>query len=165
MFRSKDLSYPLLVIFFLLPLVFSCKTVYIPVAEKEYVTVRDSVYLRDTTVQYKVEKEYVKDYTGLLDTLRMETSYAASTAYVDTTRGTLVGEIKNKENVINVPVQVKEKVTVRDSIVYKEVPVEVEKIVKTHYPYEKWLWIWLVFSLLGLGLFVYFRYFAARKFL
>lgn len=158
MFRSKDLSYPLLVIFFLLPLVFSCKTVYIPVAEKEYVTVRDSVYLRDTTVQYKVEKEYVKDYTGLLDTLRMETSYSSFAAWVDTSAAKLSGIAQNKEKIVDIPVQVKEKVTVRDSIVYKEVPVEVEVVKTVHPKYEAWLWAWLIFSLLGLGLFVYFRY-------
>lgn len=154
--KSKGL---LLVYFVILPLVFAgCKTVYIPVEHTEYVTVRDSVYLRDTTVQIQVQKEKVRDYTGLLDTLRLETSYAASTAYVDTTRNLLVGEIKNKENVINVPIQVKEKVTVRDSIVYKEVPVEVGKIVKTHYPYEKWLWAWLVASLLAIILFLLWKF-------
>lgn len=140
-------------------LLMSCKTVYIPVEHTEYVTVRDSVYFRDTTVQIQVQKERVRDYTGLLDTLRLETSYAASTAYVDTTRNLLVGEIKNKENVINVPVQVKEKVTVRDSVVTKEVPVEVEKIVeKTKYPAAFW-WLlgWCLLSIGYIALKVYFK--------
>jgi hypothetical protein len=139
-----------------------CKVQYVPVEHTEYVTVRDSVYLRDTTIQYRIEKEYVRDYTGLLDTLDMETSYASARAWVDTSKAVLAGEIKNKENVINIPVQVKEKVTVRDSIVYQDrpVPVEVEKVV--HPGYEKWLWAWLVFSLLGLALFVYFRFICRR---
>ena len=147
---------------FLLVFFAGCKVQYVPVEHTEYVTVRDSVYLRDTTIQYKIEKEYVRDFTGLLDTLDMETSYASARAWVDTSRATLSGEIKNKENVINIPVQVKEKVTVRDSIVYQDrpVPVEVEKVV--HPGYEKWLWGWLVFSLLGLALFVYFRFICRR---
>ena len=147
---------------FLLFFFAGCKVQYVPVEHTEYVTVRDSVYLKDTTIQYKIEKEYVRDYTGLLDTLDMETSYASARAWVDTSRATLSGEIKNKENVINIPVQVKEKVTVRDSIVYQDRPVPVEVIKTVHPGYEKWLWGWLVFSLLGLALFVYFRFICRR---
>ena len=139
-----------------------CKVQYVPVEHTEYVHTIDSVYFRDTTIKYKVEKEYVRDYTGLLDTLDLETSYASARAWLDTSRAMLSGEIRNKENVIDIPVSVKEKVTVRDSIVYQDrpVPVEVEKVV--HPGYEKWLWAWLVFSLLGLALFVYFRFICRR---
>ena len=159
MLRSKELF----VYLTLGLLVFTgCKTVYIPVEHTEYVTVRDSVYFRDTTVQYKVEKEYVKDYTGLLDTLYLETGMAEASAWVDTTKSVLAGEIRNKENVINIPVQVKEKVTVRDSIVYQDKPVPVEVVKTVHPGYEKYLWAWLVFSLLGLALLVYFRYICRR---
>lgn len=159
MLRSKELF----VYLTLGLLVFTgCKTVYIPVEHTEYVTVRDSVYFRDTTVQYKVEKEYVKDYTGLLDTLYLETGMAEASAWVDTTKSVLAGEIRNKENVINIPVQVKEKVTVRDSIVYQDKPVPVEVVKTVHPGYEKYLWGWLVFSLLGLALLVYFRYICRR---
>ena len=159
MLRSKEL---LVYLTFGLLVFTGCKTVYIPVEHTEYVTVRDSVYFRDTTIQYKVEKEYVKDYTGLLDTLYLETGMAEASAWVDTTKSVLAGEIKNKENVINIPVQVKEKVTVRDSIVYQDKPVPVEVVKTVHPGYEKWLWAWLVFSLLMLGLFVYFRYICRR---
>lgn len=139
-------------------LVLSCKVQYVPVKETEYVTVRDSVYFRDTTIQYKIEKEYVRDYTGLLDTLEMETSYASARAWVDTSRAVLAGSIRNKENVINIPVQVKEKVTVRDSIVYKDVPVpvEVEKVV--HPKYEGWLWGYVVLTLLAFILFLLWKF-------
>ena len=161
MLRSKEL----LVSLALGLLVFGgCKTVYIPVEHTEYVTVRDSVYFRDTTVQYKVEKEYVKDYTGLLDTLHLETGLAEATAWVDTSKSVLAGEIRNKEKVVDIPVQVKEKIVVRDSIVYQDKPVPVEVVVtKTKYPAVFW-WLlgWLVFSLLGLALFVYFRFICRR---
>ena len=147
-------------------LLWGCRTIqYVPIKQTEYVTVRDSVYLRDTTIKYKVETEYVKDYSDLLDTLELSTGLAEAKAWVDTSKSVLAGEIKNKQKSIDIPVQVKEKVVVRDSIVYKEkpVPVEVEKVV--HPKYEAGLWAWVVFSLLGLGLFIYFRYIAARKFM
>lgn len=131
-----------------------CKTVYVPIERTEYVSVRDSVYLRDTTIQYKVEKEYVKDYTGLLDTLSLETGIASAKAWVDTSRNTLAGEIKNKENVINIPVQVKEKVITRDSVIYKEVPVPVEVVKTVHPKYELFLWAYLVFSLIVMVLII-----------
>lgn len=142
----------------LLGMMMGCKTIYIPVKETEYVTVKDSVYLRDTTVQYKVEKEYVRDYTGLLDTLRLETGMASASAWVDTSRAVLAGSIRNKENVINIPVQVKEKVVYKDSIHTKEVPVPVEVIKTVHPKYEGWLWGWLIFSLLALSFWLYTKF-------
>lgn len=137
-----------------------CKTIqYVPVEHTEYVTVRDSVYVRDTMVQFKVEREYVRDYTGLLDTLEMETSYAASRAWVDTTNNILTGDIRNKEREVDVPVQVKERIVVRDSIVYQEKPVPVEVVKTVHPKYEVWLWLWLVASVLLVGFRVYCKFF------
>ena len=158
------MSKGLLVFSALFLLVFSgCKVQYVPVETIKEVHTIDSVYLRDTTVQYRIEKEYIRDFTGMLDTLQLETSYSKFVAWVDTSEVKLSGTAVNKsENVINVPVSVKEKVTVRDSIVYQDrpVPVEVEKVV--HPKYEPWLWAWFVFSLLGLALFVYFRFICRR---
>ena len=135
-----------------------CKVIkYVPIKETEYVHIKDSVYLRDTTIQYKIEKQYMRDYTGLLDTLRMETDYAESESYVDTAKNSLVGSIRNKDRHIDIPVQYKERIVYRDSIRDREVPVPVEKIVKTHYSYEKWLWIWSILSTLVIGIAIYFK--------
>lgn len=136
-------------------LVLSCKVQYVPVKETEYVHTIDSVYFRDTTIQYKIEKEYVRDYTGLMDTLDLETSYASARAWLDTSRAVLAGSIRNKENVIDIPVSVKEKVTVRDSIVYKDVPVPVEVVRTVHPKYEWILWTWGIVALLGFALLAY----------
>lgn len=103
-----------------------CKVQYVPVETIKEVHTIDSVYLRDTTIQYRIEKEFIRDYTGLLDTLRMETTYSKFVAFVDTSSAKLSGTAKNKEKMIDVPVSVKEKVVVRDSVVYKEVPIRVE---------------------------------------
>ncbi len=151
MFKSKGLLAILL-------LFAACRTIqYIPIEHTEYVTIRDSVYFRDTTIKYKVEKEYVKDYTGLLDTLELETGLAEASAWVDTSKSVLAGEIRNKQKIIDIPVQVKEKVVVRDSIVYKDKPVPVEVVKTVHPGYEKWLWAWLVASLLAIGAAIYLK--------
>lgn len=122
----------LLVYFVLVAVVFTaCTTIkYVPVKETEYVTIKDSVYFRDTTIQYRIEKEYVKEYAK--DTLRLSTKYSDFTAYQDTLSGLLSGYAKNKEKLIDIPMSVKEKIVYKDSIVTKEVPVpvEVEKKVK-----------------------------------
>lgn len=123
-----------LLVFVAIAVVFTaCTTVkYIPVKETEYVTIKDSVYFRDTTVQYRIEKEYVRDYTGMLDTLRIETKYSEFEAHLDTLSKKLSGSARNKELSIPVQASLKEKVQYRDSIVYKEIPTpyEVEKKVK-----------------------------------
>lgn len=138
----------ILVYFALVAVVFTaCTTVkYIPVKETEYVTVRDTTVLRDTTVQYQIEKEYVRDYTGLLDTLRLSTGLAEAESYVDTARNVLTGSIRNKDKTLNIPTQYKERTVYRDSIITKEVPVpvEVEKIVK------RTPWIMKVLSGIGI---------------
>lgn len=146
-----------IVILILLSVLFSgCRTIqYVPVKETQIVHVKDSVYLRDTLVQYQVEKEYVRDWTGLLDTLEMSTSYASSRAWCDTTRVILAGEIKNLDKMIEVPVTVKERIVYRDSIVYKDVPVPVEVVKTVHPAYEKWLWVYAFVSLALLGLWLW----------
>jgi len=133
-----------------------CKVIkYVPVKETEYVHVKDSVYLKDTTIQYKIEKQYVKDYTGLLDTLKLKTDYAESEAYIDTTNNKLIGSIRNKPKILDINIQVKEKIVIKDSISYKEVPVPVEVEKKIHYSYEKWLWVWAILATVFVGLIIY----------
>lgn len=137
----------------------ACKTVYVPVEHTEYVHTIDSVYVRDTTIKYQLEKEYIRDFTGLLDTLTLETGLAVSKAWVDTSKSVLAGEIRNKEKALDIPVSVKEKVTVRDSIVYQEKPVPVEVVKVVHPGYEKWLWVWGVASALLLAFLAYLKFF------
>lgn len=139
--------------------IYSCKVIkYVPVEHTVYVHTKDSIYFRDTTIKYKIETQYIKDYTGLLDTLNLETDYAKARAYIDTTNNLLTGEIRNKDKILNIDTQLKEKIVYRDSVVTQEVPIEVIKEVKTHFPYEKWLWIWSVASLLLLGAIAYIKF-------
>lgn len=145
----------LAMIMMLLP---GCRIQYVPVKETEYVTMRDSVYLRDTTIQYRVEKEYVRDFTGMLDTLKLSTGMAEAKAWVDTSKAVLAGSIKNKDKVIDIPVQVKEKIVYKDSLVYKDVPVpvEVEKVV--HPGYEWGLWLYVVLTLLAFIAYLFWKF-------
>jgi hypothetical protein len=113
--------------------------------EVTIVTYKDSVAWHDSTIYHEVYHEHYKDYTGLLDTLKMETTYNTFTAYNDTLSNHLMGEVENKD--ISLPIQIKwkEKVVYKDSIEYKtkEVPVEVE-VVKKVYPKSYWVLLALV---------------------
>lgn len=134
----------------------ACKTVYVPVKETEYVHIKDSVYFRDTTVQYQIEKEYIRDYTGLLDTLRLSTNFSEFESYIDTLSNKLSGSARNKDKSIPVPVQYKERIVYRDSISYKEkpIPIEVEKKVR-YTPWYAKILTWIG-GLALLGLLIYF---------
>ena len=51
----------------------SCSVIKeVPVVHTEYVHTIDSVYVKDTTIQYRIEKEYVKEYAKHIKTLCLD---------------------------------------------------------------------------------------------
>ena len=123
----------------------SPKTVYIPIEKIREVSVHDTTYLHKTDTLVKVPEVSISDYINVADTLRLEATYATSTAWVDTTLGILKGRLVQAGKL---PVQIveRERVVYRDSIERVEVPVpvEVEKV--------KWKvpWFWRFFSVIGI---------------
>lgn len=78
------------------------------------------------------------DLVKPMDTLNLETSYAKAQAYMDTTFRALKGYIENKSDVpVKTQIKWKERIIYKDSIITKEVPVEVIKEV-TKYPKTYW---------------------------
>lgn len=108
----------------------------------------------DSTVYIPVER--IVDVVPPYDTLHLETSKAVADAWVDTTMHVLRGSIENKTG-IEYKYKYKDKIVVKDSIVTKEVPVPVEvvKEVKTHFWYEKILWVLSLVSLIMIGKKIY----------
>ena len=130
----------------------SCSTVkYVPISDSENIHKVDSTIIqyRDTTIFIEVPVEVVKEVVPQLDTLYMETSLSHSTSYLDTTTRTLKGELKNKiepiEKIVYLPS--KEHIVYRDSIITKEVPVEVQ-VEKKHIP--EWVWYSVIFNVIVL---------------
>lgn len=139
----------------LLATLMGCATIRpVPVQTEIRYEIRDSLRLRDSTVLIPIE--VVKDVVPPYDTLKMETAMAKAQAWVDTTTHTLKGTLTNKQGV-QYKYIFKDKTIYRDSTVVKEVPVEVEKIVKTHYPYEKWLWIYIILSSALVAAYIYLK--------
>lgn len=136
-------------------LAFSCSTIkYVPIKGDTVVEYRDTTIFRDSIIY--TPQEVVKEVVPQFDTLNIETSLASATAFVDTTTRTLKGSIKNKKGVTET-IKYKEKVVYRDSVVTQEIPVEVQvtKEVKTHFWYEKILWVLSLVSLIMIGKKIY----------
>lgn len=150
----------LLVLFVLFAAVFTaCTTIkYVPVKETEYVTVRDSVYFRDTLVRVELEKARLSDFCDVGDTLVLRTDLAQSWATLDTLTGKIKGGLENIKQYVEKNVPLKEKVVYKDSVTTKEipVPVEVEKIVKkVPLLYKIFAWIGFAALLLLAGALVW----------
>lgn len=121
----------------------------------------DSVTYHDSTIYHTLYKERYNDYTSLLDTLNMSTTYSDFSAWVDTTNNSLKGTAENKD--IDVPVKIKwkEKIVYKDSIVTKEVPYPVE-VTKEIVKYPKTYWWFMGISILSLA-FVGFKLWLKNK--
>lgn len=130
-----------LILLILLFVVCSCGTVkQIPVNNKEVVNIRDSVVLRDSVITTYINKERIKEVVPELDTLVMNTKYAKSISYLDTTTNTLQGTLEQLDSV-PVPVKVvfKDKIITKEKVIEKEIPVPVE-VVREKKVTPKWIW-------------------------
>lgn len=134
-------------IFILLFIVCSCGPVrYIPVNNNETINIRDSVVLRDSTVITYLQKEKIKEIVPELDTLVMNTKYAKSISYLDTTTNTLQGTLEQLDSVpVKTKILYKDRIIYKDHFIDRDVPVPVE--VKEKY-IPKIFWINLIFNIL-----------------
>lgn len=106
-------------------MVCGCSTIkYVPIeTDKEVKVITETVY-RDTVIFRDLPKESHSQMT--VDTSRVETSLAESTAYIDTATNMINHSIGNKVDSIRVEYKYLERKVYRDSIITKEIPVEVE---------------------------------------
>lgn len=106
-------------------MVCGCSTIkYVPIeTDREVKVITETVY-RDTVIFRDLPKESHSQMT--VDTSRVETSLAESTAYIDTATNMINHSIRNKVDSIRVEYKYLERKVYRDSIITKEIPVEVE---------------------------------------
>ena len=141
----KKLIVPLLII-----LIAACgPTKHLPPKDTTIIHYVDSIAWHDSTIITYLEKERYIDMVKPLDTLNLETSYAKATAYLDTSYRALRGSIENKPASVETVIKWKEKIVYRDSLITKEIPVEVITTTEVkHIPVTYW---WLLgFSILCL---------------
>ena len=126
----------------------SCGTIKPVPVETHYETVTnyiDSLRIKDSIRVIPIER-YV-DIVALPDTLRLETSLAAATAFYDSTFHALRGEIHNKREIEEHHTQIEHSTAKADTVkIEKEVPIPVE-VVKEVVP--RWSWWSLAFNIIG----------------
>ena len=111
--------------------------------------IRDSVVIHNDTVRIDVPVERYVDVVRQYDTLRLETSIAKSEAYVDTLTHTLKGKLEHKPTALKTEIKYVDRIVTeyRDSVITKEIPVEVEVVRET---IPRWCWYLLVLNVLAL---------------
>lgn len=126
-----------------------CKPNIPPAENNTTVHVVDSIAWHDSIIYHIVPKEVYNDYTSLLDTLRLSTSYSEFESYVDTTHKTLKGTARNTVDKVPVQIKWKEKIVYKDSIKYVKEPYPVE-VVKEVTKYPTTYWWFMGISILAL---------------
>lgn len=120
----------------------------------------DSVRWHDSTVYHTFYKERYKDFTSLLDTLRLSTTYSDFQSWVDTTSNTLQGTAENKQDSVPVKIKWKERIVYKDSIHVEKIPYPVE-VTKEIIKYPKSYWWFLGFTVLAIiyiGIRIYLKF-------
>ena len=151
-----------ILIYMLILLLSSCSTIkYVPIENDTVTNVKDSIVWHDSTIVNYITKERVVDIGPQYDTLLLETDYAKSMSYVDTTHHALRGEIENKDTVpLKKEIKWKEKIIEIEVIKEVEVPIEVtveKKII------PKWCWYSVIFNVIVLCYILFSIYLTFKK--
>lgn len=147
----------------LMLLMSGCKQI-LPVIQREEVVTRyvDSTIWHTDTNFFEIPVEVYRDYTGLLDTLRLENKYSIAWSAVDTNNMILLGELKSKNVKVPVEYKWKERIIYQDTTIFKEKEIKVPYPVveeKRYIPTFAWICIvWAAISIILLGLWLYFKF-------
>ena len=128
-----------------------------PVVPKEeiHIVYKDSTVINTIDSIRFIPKEVIKDVVADYDTLKLETSLAKATAFVDTTNHILKGSIENKKEIEQKIKYVYKDRIIRDTTYIKEpAPYEVEKKVKYIPTIFKYAMGWAIISLILFVLFL-----------
>lgn len=132
------------------------KTVYVPVEGQHKIEYRDSIIHITDTIKVEIPKEKIVEVVPQLDTSRLETKLAISTAFLDTTKRTINHTLEHKPTALKqaidtvIVVQTKTEYLEKPTIVEVETPV---KYVPTIYKYSLWFSIAIIaFVLRGIFL-------------
>lgn len=129
----------------------SCSRKTVGVIQKTEVRYIDSTIYHIDTTYVQLPNEKVTDVVIWLDTLRLETEFANSVAYVDTATHTLKGSLENKNKQVPIETKWKERVVYKDSLIYIDRPQPYEVI---KYKTPVWARWYLGLTLLGVLLFL-----------
>lgn len=146
----------MLILLLLLLLTVGCaankKVTYIPTQTVEKIEYRDTtIHIRDT-IRVPIPVERIVEVVPQLDTLKMETSVATATAYLDTNSRQLRGNITNKRTTLPAKIDTVFVATIKNHYFEKPIIQEVEKpvpYIPKIYQISLWFSIAVIAFLLG----------------
>lgn len=132
---------------FLLSINSCAATKYIPVQGQHIIEIRDSIIRVVDTVTIEVPKEKIVEVIPEVDTSRLETKLAISTAYLDRNNKTIHHTLEHKETALKAPIDTvfitHVKTEYKDKVVVEEVEV----------PYiPNWMWGVCIYAALTVGI-------------
>ena len=116
----------------------ACTTIkYVPIETVREISVHDTTYLHKTDTLVQIPEVSLSDFIDLNDTLIMRGTLSEARSWVDSTAMVLKGRLVQTGKI---PVQIieKERVVVKDSLIYQQVPYPVVEEKKV--PYIPWPW-------------------------
>lgn len=135
-----------------------CRTpYYVPIETGTTVNVRDSIRWEIKDSIRITEATRYRDMAWLGDSLKIQGARSRMWAVADTTREALIGGLEEDKVEEKTRIVYKDRWKVRDSLVFKEIPIEVEKPVRF---IPRWVWWSLAFNILtilGIGLIIYLK--------
>lgn len=140
----------IILFFFIFPLITntSCvKLKEVPIQNIEKIIYKDSIVFLHDSITIHIPHETIIEIIPLLDTSFLKTSFAESTAFIDTSKKK-INHTLTQTGELNVIYDTIIKFNYKESIIEKEIPVEVE-IIK--YKRDTFFWVllgWAVFCFL-----------------
>lgn len=125
-------------------------TKYIPVQGEHKIEIRDSIIRVVDTVTIEIPKEKIVEVIPQLDTSRLETKLAHSTAYLDRNKRTIHHTLEHKKTALKTQIDTvfvtQTRTEYKDKVVIEEVEVPV---------IPKWCWIIMMYAALMAGITIY----------
>lgn len=125
-------------------------TKYIPVQGEHKIEIRDSIIRVVDTVTIEIPKERIVEVIPQLDTSRLETKLAHSTAYLDRNKRTIHHTLEHKKTALKTQIDTvfvtQTRTEYKDKVVIEEVEVPV---------IPTWCWIIMCYAALMAGITIY----------
>ena len=130
----------------------------VPVENNTEVHIKDSIVIHMVDSIRITEATRYKDMAWLGDTLKIEGSRSRMWAYADTTREAVLGGLEEDKVEEKIRTVYKDRVSYKDSLVLKEVPVEVEVVNEVTPRWAKYLLAFNILFLIGVGVKVWLKF-------
>ena len=125
--------------------------------EEVITTYKDSTIFHILDSVRVTEATRYKDMAWLGDSLKLVGNHSRAWAVADTAKGALIGCLEEDKVEERYKIIYKDRIVKKDSLVFKEIPVEVEKVKEV---VPRWAWWSLAFNILGIllgGLLIYLK--------